>query len=116
MRSTSGTRKLNAAVAVACFVAYATLAFAQEKKTDEDKHADPDTGESTVEEKTLGILPQPFQQYGIKFAATYIGEVLGSTTGGVNSKTGQGRRCRTFSTISRWRRPSTRIENKPVVG
>ena len=33
-------------------------AYAQEdKKTDEDKPADPDTGESTVEEKTLGLLP-----------------------------------------------------------
>ncbi|WP_407114708.1 hypothetical protein [Bradyrhizobium sp. LMG 9283] len=36
-------------------------AFAQgDKKTDEDKPADPDTGESTVEEKTLGLLPNPF--------------------------------------------------------
>jgi porin len=67
---------------VACFAAYATLAFAQEKKTDDDKPADPDTGESTVEEKTLGILPQPYQRYGVKFAATYIGEALGNTSGG----------------------------------
>ncbi|MHC2288753.1 MULTISPECIES: hypothetical protein [Bradyrhizobium] len=53
-------------------------AFAQEdKKTDDDKPADPDTGESTVEEKTLGLLPNPLQKYGIKFAATYIGETLG---------------------------------------
>jgi hypothetical protein len=36
-----------------------------------DKPADPDTGESTVEEKTLGHLPNPLQKYGVKFAATY---------------------------------------------
>jgi hypothetical protein len=44
-------------------------AYAQEdKKTDDDKPADPDTGESTVEETTLGLLPNPLQKYGIKFA------------------------------------------------
>jgi porin len=41
----------------------ASLPFAasaqEDKKTDDDKPADPDTGESTVEEKTLGILPNP---------------------------------------------------------
>src|SRR5438045_3664791 len=59
-------------------------AFAQEdKKTDEDKPADPDTGESTVEETTLGLLPNPFEKYGIKFAATYIGETLGNVSGGL---------------------------------
>ena len=62
----------------------ATQAMAQEdKKTDDDKPADPDTGESTVEEKTLGLLPNPFQKYGIKFAATYIGETLGNASGGL---------------------------------
>ena len=35
------------------------------------KPADPDRGESTVEEKTLGHLPNPLQKYGVKFAATY---------------------------------------------
>jgi porin len=54
-----------------------------EKKTDDDKPADPDTGESTVEEKTLGLLPQPFQSYGVKFAATYIGESLANVSGGL---------------------------------
>jgi porin len=59
-------------------------ALAQEdKKTDDDKPADPDTGESTVEEKTLGLLPNPLQRYGVKFAATYIGEVLGNVSGGL---------------------------------
>src|SRR5438132_13801559 len=59
-------------------------AIAQEdKKTDDDKPADPDTGESTVEEKTLGLFPNPLQKYGVKFAATYIGESLGNASGGL---------------------------------
>jgi porin len=58
-------------------------AFAQEdKKTDDLKPADPDTGESTVEEETLGLLPNAFDKKGVKFAVTYIGEVLGNPTGG----------------------------------
>jgi porin len=61
---------------------FAASAWAQEdKKTDDLKPADPDTGESTVEETTLGLLPQPFEQRGIKFAATYIGETLGQYFG-----------------------------------
>src|SRR5947199_7919833 len=59
----------------------------QDKKTDDDKPADPDTGESTIEEKTLGLLPNPLQKYGVKFAATYIGEVLGNASGGVKQGT-----------------------------
>jgi porin len=55
-----------------------------DKKTDDDKPADPDTGQSTVEETTLGLLPNPFEKkYGIKFAATYIGETLGNISGGL---------------------------------
>ena len=58
-------------------------AFAQEdKKTDDLKPADPDTGESTVEETTLGLLPNPFEKKGVKVAVTYIGEVLGNPSGG----------------------------------
>lgn len=59
----------------------------EDKKTDDDKPADPDTGESTVEEKTLGLLPNPLQRYGVKFAATYIGEMLGNTSGGLKRGT-----------------------------
>jgi porin len=55
----------------------------QDKKTDDDKPADPDTGESTVEEKTIGLLPNPLAKYGVKFAATYIGEILGNVSGGL---------------------------------
>jgi len=54
----------------------------EDKKTDDLKPADPDTGESTVEESTLGLLPNPFEKDGIKFAVTYIGEVLGNPSGG----------------------------------
>ena len=54
----------------------------QDKKTDDLKPSDPDTGESTVEETTIGVLPNPFEKTGVKFAVTYIGEVLGNPTGG----------------------------------
>ena len=37
----------------------------QDKKTDDLKPADPDTGESTVEESTLGLLPYPFEKRGV---------------------------------------------------
>jgi porin len=71
-------------LAVLLLVGLPCVASAQEdKKTDDDKPADPDTGESTVEEKTLGILPNPLAKYGVKFAATYIGEVLGNVSGGL---------------------------------
>lgn len=63
-------------------------AFAQQdKKTDDLKPSDPDTGESTVEEKTLGVLPNPFEKNGVKFAVTYIGETLGNPTGGAKQGT-----------------------------
>jgi len=71
-------------LAISAMIAFSRVAIAQEdKKTDDDKPADPDTGESTIEEKTLGLLPNPFQKYGIKFAATYIGESLGNLSGGL---------------------------------
>jgi porin len=53
------------------------------QETSEDQPADPDTGESTVAERTLGLLPNPYERLGIKFAATYIGEVLGNASGGL---------------------------------
>src|SRR3954452_784099 len=71
-------------LAVVLVILSVHCAFAQEdKKTDDDKPTDPDTAESTVEETTLGLLPNPFQKYGIKFAATYIGETLGNVSGGL---------------------------------
>jgi porin len=54
----------------------------EDKKTDDLRPADPDTGESTVEETTLGLLPNPFEKQGIKFSITYIGELIGNPTGG----------------------------------
>jgi porin len=70
-------------LASAVITAFAGGAFAQEdKKTDDLKPADPDTGESTVEEATLGLLPNSFEKQGAKFAVTYIGEGLGNPTGG----------------------------------
>jgi len=71
-------------LAMCAMIAFSQVAIAQEdKKTDDDKPADPDTGESTIEEKTLGLLPNPFRKYGVKFAATYIGESLGNVSGGL---------------------------------
>jgi len=39
-----------------------------------------------VQESTLGLLPNPFDKNGIKFAVTYIGEVLGNPTGGAKQR------------------------------
>ena len=60
----------------------AQAAAQEDKKTDDLKPADPDTGESTVQETTLGLLPNPYEKQGIKFAVTYIGEILGNPSGG----------------------------------
>lgn len=60
-----------------------SAAAQEDKKTDDLKPNDPDTGESTVQETTLGLLPNPFEKYGVKFAVTYIGEVLGNPSGGL---------------------------------
>ena len=76
-------RSLGQLLLAATMFAAAPASGQENKKTDDDKPADPDTGESTVEEKTLGLLPNPLQKYGVKFAATYIGEVLGNPTGGL---------------------------------
>ncbi|HEY0431475.1 MAG TPA: carbohydrate porin, partial [Pyrinomonadaceae bacterium] len=70
-----------------CLLAAVHASAQEDKKTDDDKPADPDTGESTVEEKTLGLLRQPFRAQGVKFAITYIGEVLGNTSGGLRQGT-----------------------------
>lgn len=63
-------------------VTCAPVVAQQDKKTDDLKPADPDTGESTVQERTLGLLPNPLERQGFKFAVTYIGEVLGNPSGG----------------------------------
>jgi porin len=72
-------------LALIMVAAFAGGAFAQEdKKTDDLQPADPDTGESTVEEETLGLLSRTFDKQGVKLAMTYIGEGLGNPTGGAN--------------------------------
>src|SRR3954453_8189748 len=82
--SYSKTKSLWRVGPLAVLLLSATAAFAQQdKKPDDLKPADPDTGESTVEEKTLGLLPNPFEKQGVKFAVTYIGEVLGNPSGGI---------------------------------
>jgi len=68
---------------LASLLSAGSAAGQEDKKTDDLKPADPDTGESTVEETTLGLLPNPLERWGIKFAATYIGEVLGNPSGGL---------------------------------
>src|ERR1700761_6508909 len=80
---TTRMRGLLLAVTVTVIVCSGAAALAQEdKKTDDLKPADPDTGESTVEETTLGLLPNPLEKKGVKFAITYIGEALGNPSGG----------------------------------
>src|SRR3569833_4110754 len=74
----------SAVLTLATYLLVASPGFAQEdKKTDDLKPTDPDTGESTVEERTLGLLPIPWEKNGVKFAITYIGEVLGNSSGGL---------------------------------
>ena len=74
---------MRARIILASLMLLCAQAAAQEdKKTDDLKPADPDTGESTVQETTLGLLPNPFEKQGIKFAVTYIGELLGNPSGG----------------------------------
>ena len=63
-------------------LALTASAFAKDDE-DEDKPADPDTAESTLSEKTLKLLPQPFEKVGVKFAVTYVGETLANLTGGI---------------------------------
>ena len=51
----TGSNKAKKYLPILLLVGLPFAAWAQEdKKTDDDKPADPDTGESTVEEKTLG--------------------------------------------------------------
>src|SRR3981189_3509009 len=66
----------------ACALVCASSCSAGSQESNEDQPSDPDTGESTVAERTLGLLPNPYERLGIKFAATYISEVLGNASGG----------------------------------
>jgi porin len=55
---------------------------AKQDKEEEHKPADPDTGTSTVTEETLGVLPNVFDEVGVKFSLSYVGEALGNVAGG----------------------------------
>jgi porin len=57
---------------------------AAEEKEEEHKPTDPDTGKSTLSHDTLGLLPNPFEDKGVKFSASYIADVLGNPTGGLH--------------------------------
>jgi len=52
-------------------------------KEEEHKPPDPDTGKSTLSHETLGLLPNPFETRGLKFSASYVGEVFGNPSGGL---------------------------------
>lgn len=66
-------------------------ACAQDLSDEEDQPIDEDAGGSTVDERTLGALPNPLERWGIKFAATYIGETLASKGGAGSGFSFQGR-------------------------
>lgn len=72
---------------IAAMCLMSTVASAQ-LSDDEDKPVDEDTGESTTKERTLGLLPNPLERWGVKFATTYIGDALANTTGGVQPGAG----------------------------
>ena len=52
-------------------------------KEEDHKPVDPDTGETTLSHKTLGLLPNPFESRGVKFSATYISDTMANATGGL---------------------------------
>ena len=52
-------------------------------KEEEHKPPDPDTGKSTLSHETLGLLPNPFETRGLKFSASYVGEMFGNPSGGL---------------------------------
>jgi porin len=56
---------------------------AKKEKKEEHEPADPDTETSTLSGETLGLLPNPFERYGVKFALSYIGDALSNLSGGL---------------------------------
>jgi porin len=51
-------------------------------KEEDHKPIDPDTGGEHAVDKTLGLLPNPFERSGVKFSSTYISDVMANATGG----------------------------------
>jgi len=56
---------------------------AKKEKKEEHEPTDPDTASSTLSEETLGVLPNPYERYGVKFALSYIGDALANLSGGL---------------------------------
>ena len=71
-----------AAITALCMVAVPALAE-NDKKTDDDKPADPDTGESTIQEKTLGLLPKSTAEIRDQVCRDLYGEALANGSGGI---------------------------------
>ncbi len=59
-------------ITIVAHLSFAAAWAQEDKKTDDDKPADPDTGQSTIEETTLGILPNPFMDRGTRQAKAAI--------------------------------------------
>jgi porin len=82
-RATEGGRLFLRLLSIAGAFLISASAWGQGTNDAKDnKPADPDTGESTVEERTLGVLPNPYINRGIKFGLTTIDEVLANPAGG----------------------------------
>jgi porin len=56
---------------------------AKKEKKEEHEPADPDTASSTLSGETLGLLPNPYERYGVKFTLSYIGDALANLDGGL---------------------------------
>ena len=56
---------------------------AKQAKKEEHEPANPDTGTSTLSNETLGLLPNPYERWGIKFTLSYVSDALSNVTGGL---------------------------------
>jgi len=56
---------------------------AKKEKKEEHEPVDPDTSTSTLSGETLGLLPNPYERYGVKFTLSYIGDGLANLSGGL---------------------------------
>ena len=56
---------------------------AKKDKEEDHKPIDPDTGTSTLSHETLGLLPNPWTEKGIKFTLSYVSDLLGNISGGI---------------------------------
>jgi len=54
----------------------------KKEKQEEHEPVDPDTGSSTLSGDTLGLLPNPFENKGLKFTLTYVADGLANLAGG----------------------------------